>query len=697
MKLHEAIAYAIDKEGTEIVCRSLLVNYLADLQAYDTPAVKRIVETIVSGGYGEKLLGSLQAADYDLQVADTVSRMVKYEGYQQDLVEYVLSCLSYALGKNVEQPMSPITQAQSTPQPNKRRTVTSGIQKLSFIQTSNGYQTEIDGETYTIDERDYRNILRKKAMPMDRLKIWLNAYSENALTSSYKILKKHSLFDTRHAYALFKEAGVVVTFPKEHHIEYYNRLHKLCEGVITLNDLERNKAAHEREMNDSSAKSLFYTKPMPSRDEARNEVKSKLTTEFDFSAFIKSVSEYEMILFAMSFNEEEPTRESIEVELTEKAEREITSFLPWKQSKLRTEYVEANLEAAFDEAHKTWQQHKSEYEGKKQALQLSVDNKKSELEKRRKAYDELLQDKTQKLYDERLSEWRKGRDDFYKLEIKILQDAIDGDKASVEGSIGAAFDLYEFANDSFKFFVDFVYEEEEGKVYVDLELPRIEDVSGKYREVYANCVFGLSMYVANTIFNQSVRINEVEIAGYTQRTAYNSALATDQYLFVVRYERELFDRISVSSYTPVQMVEFFPHCKFMTETYLLREINLATAFNRMDAYEPIDFDEYVALHPMPEETSGFGMQDNITTDNNGASHFDIQGFDPYLEEAAYAIIDAGMGSTSVIQRKLSIGYNHAGRIMDQLEKLGIIGPAKGSKPREVLVTDRQMVKILTTM
>ena len=45
------------------------------------------------------------------------------------------------------------------------------------------------------------------------------------------------------------------------------------------------------------------------------------------------------------------------------------------------------------------------------------------------------------------------------------------------------------------------------------------------------------------------------------------------------------------------------------------------------------------------------------------------------------------GSTSLIQRKFSIGYNRAGRIMDQLEKAGIVGTAQGSKPREVYCVD----------
>jgi S-DNA-T family DNA segregation ATPase FtsK/SpoIIIE len=56
-----------------------------------------------------------------------------------------------------------------------------------------------------------------------------------------------------------------------------------------------------------------------------------------------------------------------------------------------------------------------------------------------------------------------------------------------------------------------------------------------------------------------------------------------------------------------------------------------------------------------------------------------------FEEAARLIVKHQHGSTSLIQRRLKLGYNRAGRIMDQMEKAGIVGPANGSKPREVLV------------
>ena len=72
---------------------------------------------------------------------------------------------------------------------------------------------------------------------------------------------------------------------------------------------------------------------------------------------------------------------------------------------------------------------------------------------------------------------------------------------------------------------------------------------------------------------------------------------------------------------------------------------------------------------------------------NGSADVDMNRLDPLFEEAARLLIYHQQGSTSLIQRKFSIGYNRAGRIMDQLERAGIVGPANGSKAREVLCMD----------
>ena len=67
--------------------------------------------------------------------------------------------------------------------------------------------------------------------------------------------------------------------------------------------------------------------------------------------------------------------------------------------------------------------------------------------------------------------------------------------------------------------------------------------------------------------------------------------------------------------------------------------------------------------------------------------------DPFFDEAARAIVITQQGSTSMIQRRFSIGYNRAGRLMDQLEAAGIVGAAQGSKPREVLIADENTLNV----
>ena len=82
---------------------------------------------------------------------------------------------------------------------------------------------------------------------------------------------------------------------------------------------------------------------------------------------------------------------------------------------------------------------------------------------------------------------------------------------------------------------------------------------------------------------------------------------------------------------------------------------------------------------LPEPTSDEGGGDGGSVD--------VQNLDPLFEEAARHIVLTQQGSTSMIQRRFSIGYNRAGRLMDQLQEAGIVGEAMGSKPREVLIAD----------
>ena len=63
-----------------------------------------------------------------------------------------------------------------------------------------------------------------------------------------------------------------------------------------------------------------------------------------------------------------------------------------------------------------------------------------------------------------------------------------------------------------------------------------------------------------------------------------------------------------------------------------------------------------------------------------------------LDDAIECVIEMGMASTSMLQRKLKLGYARAARIIDQMEERGIVGPFEGSKPRQVLITKEQWLE-----
>lgn len=87
---------------------------------------------------------------------------------------------------------------------------------------------------------------------------------------------------------------------------------------------------------------------------------------------------------------------------------------------------------------------------------------------------------------------------------------------------------------------------------------------------------------------------------------------------------------------------------------------------------------YPDAHLLPE----------VREENDGeANQFDPTDKDDLFEDAARIVVQHQQGSTSLIQRRLKVGYNRAGRLIDQLESSNIVGPFEGSKARQVLIPD----------
>ena len=109
----------------------------------------------------------------------------------------------------------------------------------------------------------------------------------------------------------------------------------------------------------------------------------------------------------------------------------------------------------------------------------------------------------------------------------------------------------------------------------------------------------------------------------------------------------------------------------------------------VDTPEVVDINKFIASqqgYGGPYELPEPKMEESDMGGGESAD-VDLTHLDPLFEDAARLIGSNQSGSTSLIQRKFAIGYNRAGRLMDQLEKAGVVGAAMGSKPREVMVLD----------
>ena len=437
----------------------------------------------------------------------------------------------------------------------------------------------------------------------------------------------------------------------EHDNILWTTVHTFIDGIISQEDINHAIAKVDYEQNNIVPDGLFKKKP-PTSDSARIQAQKKADQEFDIDAAQKELLKAETALESIKFDEKEPTVESTESELLEEAKEQIKAFFPWTEKKLRKEYVAKRLDQRYKELHDLWQLRRDEYDRQHNQLLSVVTVKKEELDKLTKEKQAFILDRTRKLYASEIKAWEALRHEFYNLKRQNLQNVIDGGKDYIITAIVCIFPDDDLP---MEYFVDFAYDEENNRILVDLDLPEIEEIpdrkiiltpTGKksirmkgqtdLRSDYANCVLGLSMYVAYSIFNVSLIIDEVEICAFTQRKEANSAVATDQYVFAVRYEREQFAKVDFNRLSPIQIMDFFPHHFNMTKGYEMKQIDLGTAFDKMDAFIVADYDSFInSLPPAPPKPQPTPTKlNNVTTESPVSSSPNL-----YVDDAPVVTFD----------------------------------------------------------
>lgn len=394
--------------------------------------------------------------------------------------------------------------------------------------------------------------------------------------------------------------------------ELWTNVHNFIEHIITLDEVKDDidRCDFEQQNNIPNG---FFGKECPSDSQSKQQAQKEAGKKFEVWKAQKEYLDANTAWRNLKFEDSEPTTDSASEELIAEAKENIRSFFPWKQNKLRKLYVEEHLDERYKALHGLWQSKKNDFDSKERALHEMAEEKFRIYTDMSQAQKNYIIQRTKELHEVEIETWQNERIEFYTNLHLSLQNVIDGDKNYVITAIGSLFPDEELL---MEYFVDYTYEEDKGKVMIDLDLPEIEDLpnrkvilnaAGKksirmkgqtdLHSDYANCVLGLAMYVAHLIFNVSLKVQEIEISGYTQRKEVNSAVAVDQYIFVASFTRDLFSRIDFGHLSAIQVMDFFPHYYNMTKSFDMKQIDLSIAYDRMETFTPADYQAFIDSIP----------------------------------------------------------------------------------------------------
>lgn len=365
----------------------------------------------------------------------------------------------------------------------------------------------------------------------------------------------------------------------------------------------------------------------------------------------------------------EPTQDSIDAELEEEAKKAIRVSLFGGIEKKRQLYVIERRGTRLDEAQKKWI-------SEKEAFDKAEDEKEA-------AYN-ALQLQRQQQVQSKINEYEKSHrsNDLF---LNSTTEEVEEMLQQLDPHFPADFNLF-YQVDLAHNLVNISFEAPSERIIPVEKLvvhSRGASLKPKTRvEVhkdYLDCICGLAYVLAAQCYNLTAKVDSVYISAYSKELNPQTATFEENTLYAIVFDRETFNWvIQPKSFQPYESFVFFPHA-----------IELGARLNIMPI-DPLDLTLAGEILPGGNQFVDTSHEDRRYTKSGGShdSDDDIPFIpDERFEESARLVVMTQRGSTSDLQRKLGLGYARAGRVMDQLECAGIVGPQDGSKPREVLVKD----------
>lgn len=255
------------------------------------------------------------------------------------------------------------------------------------------------------------------------------------------------------------------------------------------------------------------------------------------------------------FNKTKPTKDIVKEELMQEAKKEIKSIAFWTLKSKRDKYVAENLNNKLAERLKNWSEEKEKFEGN----ELKIEKEKN------KEYEEEYVNS--KLY---------------------LNNILNGDTDCIYNDI----DIWLKELESpLEFDISYDYSKDEKTLWIDLDLPEIEDLPNQKAVQMANgnkkiklktkqelntdykkYVFGLAIFMCSHLFNISPQIYNIVISGYTQRRISNGDIK-DEYIYSIIFDRENIRKYNLIEVDPFEICMKFKNRCNITSTNIFKEID----------------------------------------------------------------------------------------------------------------------------